>query len=192
MAPVVMAAAMAMKAIGTYQQGQTQKKLYNLQAQQEQIKGEREQLRYQDAANDVMNKLSATNATIAARAAAGGVSYFEGSARMLSAISNKYAGTDFVRAMESGSMAKSLGEAQAGVLRATGAQAAKSATLNAITDFAMMGASVYTMGTTPSAGAGAGAGASAASATPGILDSAFWKNVWGYKLDATSLLKPSR
>jgi hypothetical protein len=154
MAPVVYVAAMAAKAIGTYQQGQTQKKLYNLQAQQEQIKGERDKLRYEDAANDVMNKLNATNATISARAASGGVSYFEGSARMLSAVSNKYAGKDFTRAMESGKMAQSMGEAQAGVLRATGEQAAKSATLSMITDLAMAGASMYTMGTTPTAGPG--------------------------------------
>lgn len=183
MSSVVFAAAATLKAVNTYQQGQTQKKLYSLQAEQASIQGEREKLRYEQAANQVMQKLNATNASIAARSAAGGVSYFEGSARALSEVSNKYAGIDFVRAMESGQMAKSMGEAQAGILRATGEQAAKSATISALTDLAMAGAAVYTMGTTPSAsGSGAGAGASAGASAGAASTSWSWSNFYNFKM----------
>lgn len=164
----------AIKAASQYQQGQTQKKLYNLQAQQAEIAGQRDKLRYGDQAQKVTEQMLAVNAAIAARSSAGGVSAFSGSSALVQRISGTRAGKEWLNSVEAGTMAETMGQAQAGVLRASGKQAAQSATIGAITTLAMAGASAYGMGTTPSPGAAGGV-----ASTTSVPFS--WSNVMNYK-----------
>lgn len=175
MSSVVYAVAIGLKAISTYQTGQMTKKKMYLEAQQEEIKGQRENLIWQQKGNEALEALTATNAAVTARASAGGVSPFSGSAMLVSGINELRGGKSQVRAIESGHMAESLAETQAGILRSTGDYAAQSATISAITTVFAAGAQAYALGSAPTdvTGSTATQTAAASAASPSLMDSLY-------------------
>lgn len=91
----VAVAAAVVGAIGSYQQGVSAKTQYNLQAKQATIEGERRSIQYQQRSNDMLRRLRATNAALAARAYAGGVDPFSGSPDIVRAANETAAGREY-------------------------------------------------------------------------------------------------
>lgn len=88
-------AASVVSAIGSYQQGVAAKTQYNLQAKQATIEGERRAIQYQQRSNDLLRRLRATNAALAARSYAGGVDPFSGSPDIVRAANETAAGREY-------------------------------------------------------------------------------------------------
>ena len=74
------AALTAISTAATIQSGREQAKALETQAEFQSMQSEQEALRYRQEALDVMRDLEATNASVRARAAAGGIVPFSGSA----------------------------------------------------------------------------------------------------------------
>lgn len=145
-APVIYATVAAVSAANQYQQGATQNALYQLRAEQASIEGERKKLQYEDQANRINESLLEVNSAVAARAASGGVRPFSGSSAMVSAMNNTKAGREWLNSVNAGKMALSAGEAEAGVLRASGRAAQQAGTIGALTTVAMAGGTIYAAG----------------------------------------------
>jgi hypothetical protein len=118
-------------AYGTHEAGQAQKQQYNMQARMATIRGEREAIQNQQKANMIRNRLQRTNATLAARAYAGGVDPFSGSPDVIRALNETDAGREYSNAMADARAALSGGLLQAQLYRSAGKQAARQANFNA-------------------------------------------------------------
>jgi len=148
---VAAAAFQAVSAISSYQQGRAAEANYKFQAETERIKaqissaeGERKFIQYQQRANDVLRRRNATNATLAARAFAGGVDAFSGSPDIVAAMNNTAAGRDYAILLQDADAALRAGELQARLydvsasgMVAAGAQAKRTGTFNAIAKLGM-------------------------------------------------------
>lgn len=140
--PAIAAAAPALKAvgavlsvvsaIGSYQQGQAQRSQYRLQAQMSTLEGERKQIQYQQRANDVLRRRNATNATLAARASAGGIDPFSGSPDIVAAANNTSAGREYSRLLMDADAAMRGGVLQAQIYEQAGQMAARSGAFSAV------------------------------------------------------------
>jgi len=147
---VAAAAFQAVSAISSYQQGRAAESNYKFQAESERIKaqiasteGERKFIQYQQRANDVLRRRNATNATVAARAFAGGVDAFSGSPDIIAAMNNTAAGRDYAILLQDADAALRAGELQARLydvsaagMDAAGRQAKRKGTFDA---FAKLG-----------------------------------------------------
>lgn len=125
----------AVSAYSSYEQGQAQKRQYNLQAKQTTIEGERRALQYEQRANDLLRRRRATNATLAARAAAGGVDPFSGSPDILRAANDTAMGRDYVVLLNDADAALRGGAFQSSLYESAGATAARAGTFSAATKF---------------------------------------------------------
>jgi hypothetical protein len=125
----------AVSAYSSYEQGQAQKRQYNLQAKQSTIEGERRALQYEQRANDLLRRRRATNATLAARAAAGGVDPFSGSPDILRAANDTAMGRDYVVLLNDADAALRGGAFQSSLYESAGATAARAGTFSAATKF---------------------------------------------------------
>jgi hypothetical protein len=149
---IVAITAAIVSAYGTYQGGSIQKQQYNMQARMATIKGEREAIQNQQKANQIRSRLQRTNATLAARAYAGGIDPFSGSPDVVRAMNETDAGREYSNAMADARAAMQNGILQAQLYRQAGAQAKRAATFDAVGKLGMAAA----MAAGPSAG-GAGA-----------------------------------
>jgi hypothetical protein len=131
-APYIAVGSGALSAISTIQAGQQQKKMYDLQAKQAQLKGQRDALQYEQQANQVLERLLQNNASAAARGFAGGVSGFSGSAKLIQERSERVAGRDVEIMQEGAKSAQSFGEIQANMLLQAGSQAVRGSYFDAI------------------------------------------------------------
>lgn len=104
-----MAAAIAMMAVsaaGSIKQGEDQRTMYNLQAEQTRIQGERQAIQYEFQANQVLRKVNATNAAVVARGYAGGVQGFSGSSALIQAVNETRGGREFQFALDNAGAAR--------------------------------------------------------------------------------------
>lgn len=104
-----MAAAIAMMAVsaaGSIKQGEDQRTMYNLQAEQTRIQGERQAIQYEFQANQVLRKVNATNAAVVARGYSGGVQGFSGSSALIQAVNETRGGREFKFALDNASAAR--------------------------------------------------------------------------------------
>jgi hypothetical protein len=115
-APYVAVGSGVLSAVGSIRQGQQQKSMYQLQAQQAQLKASRDALQYEQQANSVLDRLLQNNATAAAKGFAGGVSGFSGSAKLIQERSTQKAGKDLGVLQEGAKSAMSFGEIQSNML----------------------------------------------------------------------------
>lgn len=129
---VVAAAASAVSALGSIQQGKAEKRSFNLQAKQADVKSRREALQYEQQANLVFERMLKDNATASARGFSGGVSGFTGSAGLVQQRSEKVAGRDVAILQEGSKSAISFGEIQSNMLKEAGSQAMRGAYFDAI------------------------------------------------------------
>jgi len=130
--PYLSVASSVLGAFGAIRQGQQQAEMYELQGKQAQLKAGREQLQYEQQANQSMNRLLQTNATAAARGFAGGVSGFSGSAALVQTTNAKRAGKEIGVLQESGKAAKSFGDIQASMFEEAADNAITSSYFDAI------------------------------------------------------------
>ena len=126
-----------LSAIGSIQQGRQQKELYELQAQQVDLKARRDALQYEQAALQTYRKLQETNANAAARGFAGGVNGFSGSAKLIQEVNEKQAGRDISILEDNKRAVLSFGEIQAQMLTEAGDQAVRGSYFDAISKLGM-------------------------------------------------------
>lgn len=147
-------AAMVIGAYGQYEQGQTQQKIYgaqaeqaqiqsNFQAQQADMQGRTEAIRARQEGLKTLNNINRTISTVRARAGAGAIDPFSGSAGSLQTYALREGYTEFDISQENAKLASSSagfqaniyrysGQANANILRASGSAAAQAGTYQAI------------------------------------------------------------
>jgi hypothetical protein len=130
-----------MSAYGSYQQGQAAKQQYGLQAKMATLEGERKQIQYQQRGNDTLRRRNATNAAIAARAAAGGINPFSGSPDVVRAATDTAAGREYSMLLADADAAFRAGRLQAKIYESAGEQAARKGTFDALAKLGMAAAS---------------------------------------------------
>jgi hypothetical protein len=134
---IVAITAAVLSAYGTYQGGVAQKQQYNMQARMATLKGERDAIQNEQKANLIRSRLQRTNATLAARAYAGGIDPFSGSPDVVRAMNETDAGREFSVTMADARAAMQNGLLQAQLYRSAGAQAKRAATFDAVGKLAM-------------------------------------------------------
>lgn len=172
-------AAMLVAAYGQYQQGQTQEKIYGAQAQQaeqqaafqaEQVamQGRSEAIRARGEGLKTLTNINRTISTVRARAGAGAIDPFGGSAGSLQTYALREGYTEFNLSQENAKLAQSSaafqaniykyqGQTSAGIMRASGSAAAQAGTYQAIGTIGQAGAMYSLYGTkTPTAELGGG------------------------------------
>lgn len=127
-------------ALQSIQQGRAQKTAYELQAQQTQLKAERDALQYEQASLDTYRKLSITNANAAARGFAGGVDGFSGSAKLVQQVNETRAGRDISILEQNKEFGLSFGDIQANILKDAGDQAVRGSYFDAASK---LGTAIY-------------------------------------------------
>jgi len=147
-------AAMLVSAYGQYEQGKTQQKIYNaqaeqaniqagFQAQQAEMQGRTEAMRARQEGVKTLVNINRTLSTVRARAGAGAIDPFSGSAGSLQTYALREGYTDFDLSQENAKLASSSagfqanvyrysGSANADILRASGAAAKQAGLYQAI------------------------------------------------------------
>lgn len=125
-------AAAVVGAVGSYQQGVAAKTQYNLQAKQATVDGERRSIQYQQRSNDILRRLQATNAALAARAYAGGVDPFSGSPDIVRAANETAAGREYSTLLADADAALRGGRLQAELYQQAGKTAYQQGMFNAV------------------------------------------------------------
>jgi hypothetical protein len=152
-------AAAGLSAVNQYQTGKFQKTMYNLQAQQEELKGRADALRFNQQALAILETQRRTTAALVARSASAGVDPFTGSPMDVDRWNAYQAGEEYNILDENADIAIAGGLARSQSLQAAGDQALRSAKIGALTTLAM-GAYSYSQLSTPGgAGIGGGKGA---------------------------------
>jgi hypothetical protein len=125
-------AAAVIGAVGQYQAGKSQEKIYQAQAQQEEIKGRTEAIRAREEGVRTLTSIQRTMATINARGAAGAIDPFSGSAGSLQSYALREGYTEFDISQENAKLAAASAGFQANIYRASGAAAKQAGLFQAI------------------------------------------------------------
>jgi hypothetical protein len=112
MAEVALAMAVV-SAIGSIQGGKAQRSNYEVQAAQTRVASEREAIKYEFQANQILQRVNNANASVVARSFAGGTQGFEGSAALIQAVNNTKGGKEFMFALGSSDSVRRNGLIQA-------------------------------------------------------------------------------
>lgn len=139
MQAVAIAATIA-SAIGSYQQGVSEKSRYNLQAKIATVEGERKAVQYQQRSNDILRRLKSTNSALAARAYAGGVDPFSGSPDIVRAANETSAGREYSILLADSAAALRGGEIQSQIYQQAGKTAYQQGIFNAAAKLGMAAA----------------------------------------------------
>lgn len=142
--------------IKSIQQGKEQEKTYQMQAAQTQIQSRGEAVKYEQQANGVLRRSLEAQAASRARAAAGGVDPFSGSAMFNQILSAKDGGEEFNLSRENAKLVALGGEAQATQLRAAGRNARSQGLIAGMTSFATAGFGYSQLGAASAANTAAG------------------------------------
>lgn len=137
MAHIAFAVAAGIQALGALQQGRFAKAKYGIDAQFAELKGRQNALNYGDQALKVMGTQREMMGSISARATAGGVNPFTGSALTVAQWNAFKSGEEYNRGIENADMAIAGGLAQSQALKAAGDQAMKTAYVSALSSVAM-------------------------------------------------------
>jgi len=129
----------AVSSIATMSAGAAQADAYKLQATNALIQSRQQALEYQKQGVQVMNKMLETNATINARAAAGGIDPFSGSAGRLSEYAFSRGADEYNLAKENAASAILQGQANSEAYLSAAESASSSGIISGITGL-MMGA----------------------------------------------------
>jgi hypothetical protein len=140
-----------LQAVSSIQQGKYQQSMYNLQAQQAELKGRQDALKYSNQALQALEQQRRLSSAIVAKGAAGGIDPFSGSPMTVDRWNAFKAGEEYNLGMENADMAIAGGLAQSQSLQAAGKQVMKQAYFNAAVSVAM-GAYQYSQAGTPGAG----------------------------------------
>jgi hypothetical protein len=94
MAEVAVAMAVV-SAFGSIQEGKAKQDYYKMQAAQTRVESERKAIQSQFRANQILQRINSTNASVIARGFAGGVQGFDGSSSLIQAVNNTRGGKEF-------------------------------------------------------------------------------------------------
>lgn len=122
----------AVSAIGSIAAGQAQAQAYKMQAMSSLIEGNQRALEFRRQGNQVLNKILETQASVAARGAAGGIDPFSGSAGALSEYALAKGTDEFIFAQENAQMAILSGQANAAGYQSAASSARTMGLLNAV------------------------------------------------------------
>jgi hypothetical protein len=125
-------AAAVIGAVGQYQAGKAQEKIYQAQAQQEEIKGRTEAIRSRAEGVKTLESIQRTLATINARGRAGAIDPMSGSAGSLQSYALREGYTEFDISQENAKLAAASAGFQANIYRASGAAARQAGLYQAI------------------------------------------------------------
>lgn len=145
----VAVAASVVGAYGSYQSGQIAKQQYGLQAKVSTLEGERKQIQYMQRANDIQRRLQSTNATLAAKAYAGGIDPFSGSPNVVRAANETTFGREYMTLLADADAALRAGQLQAQLYEQAGEAAVRKGTFDAIAKLGMAAASYGTLKPSP-------------------------------------------
>lgn len=110
-------------AVGAFASGSQQQAMYDAQAKQAQLRAQAEELKYKQQGVAVLQKTNMTAAAIAARAGAGSVDPFSGSAADLTSYAFGQGFGEFNLTQSNAALAREQGVYQAGIYRMMGQQA---------------------------------------------------------------------
>jgi hypothetical protein len=143
----MVAAAMAtgMQAGTQMQQGRFQESMYNSQATQTRLQGRAQAVRYEQQANAVMKRSLSTQAMARARAFAGGIDPFSGSAQFVQTVSSRDAAQDVSMLKDNADMAVLNAGFQSNLYEQAGRQARSNGLLSAVTTMGLGGLRGYSL-----------------------------------------------
>lgn len=136
-------ASFGLQAINSYQGGRAENAIYQAQARQARTQGRTEALRYTQQGNELLRRSLEAQATARARAAAGGVDPFSGSAAFVQELSEKEAVEDLKVLRDNAGLALAGADTQAEILTQSGRLARRRGLLNAAT---AIGQGIYSYG----------------------------------------------
>lgn len=110
--------------ISSFAAGQQQQAMYDLQAKQAQLRARSDEIKYRQQGVAALDRTLSTAATIAARAGAGSIDPFSGSAAALTTYAFGKGFGEFNLAQESAALAGFQGDVQSDLYRMSGSQAA--------------------------------------------------------------------
>jgi len=129
----VAVASVALQAYSSYSQGQQEKKLYGQQAEQARFQGRVQATQYEQQANRMLRASLETQAMARARAAAGGVDPFSGSAGFVQDLSAKEGLEDFKIMQDNAELSRISGATQGSIYEDAGRYARRRGLLGAAT-----------------------------------------------------------
>lgn len=115
--------------VSSFAAGQQQQAMYDLQAKQAQLRARSDEIKYRQQGIAALDRTLSTAATIAARAGAGSIDPFSGSAAALTTYAFGKGFGEFNLAQESAVLSGLQGELQAGLYTMSGAQAGMAGTV---------------------------------------------------------------
>jgi len=110
--------------VASFAGGQQQQAMYDLQAKQAQLRARSDEIKYRQQGVAALDRTLSTAATIAARAGAGSIDPFSGSAAALTTYAFGKGFGEFNLAQESAALAGFQGDVQSDLYRMSGSQAA--------------------------------------------------------------------
>jgi hypothetical protein len=151
MAEVAVAMAV-ISAFGSIQEGKAKKSYYQVQAAQTRVASEREAIRYQFQANQILQRVNNANASAVARGFSGGTQGFEGSSGLIQAVNNTKGGKEFAFAMGTSDGVRRSGLIQATLYESAGDTAEKAGYFDAAGKLGMAATSYSKIGGKPTTG----------------------------------------
>lgn len=148
---------MAGSVVTTLQAGKAEARGYAAQATMQRMQAKTEELRYKEQGVAVLDNILRTQASITARAAAGGIDPFSGSAKALNQYAMAKGAQELYTTQESGIIALRTGEMRAGVSMTQAKSAMSAARARAFTQVASFAAGQQQLGG-PSGGSFSGQG----------------------------------
>lgn len=132
--------------IQSIQQGREQQKGLEMQAAQAELQSRGEAVKYEKQGNNVLRRSLEAQAASRARAAAGGVDPFSGSAQFIQDLSQKEGMEEFNMSRDNAKLVALGGTAQAAQYRQAGRNARRAGLIAGLTSFASAGTSFSKIG----------------------------------------------
>lgn len=148
MAEVAIAMAVV-SAFGSIQEGKAKNDYYKMQAAQTRVESERKAIQSQFKANQILQRINSTNASVIARGFAGGVQGFDGSSALIQAANNTKGGKEFAFELGTGDAIRRGGLIQATLYESAGKTAERAGYFDAAGKLGMAAASYGKMGGAP-------------------------------------------
>lgn len=140
---IIGAISSGISAVQQMQAGRAQARAYQAQARQEELKGRRDALAYRQQGVEVLRKVRGTISTVTARAAAGGLNPYSGSAQSLRNYAEREGVGEFYLSQENAELAIAIGEVNRDQNLMAAQQARRQGMMSALTT---IGTTAMTMG----------------------------------------------
>jgi hypothetical protein len=136
-------------AYGSIQEGKAKNEYYKMQAAQTRVESERKAIQSEFKANQILQRINSTNASVIARGFAGGVQGFDGSSSLIQAVNNTKGGKEFAFELGTGDAIRRGGLIQATLYESAGKTAKQAGYFDAAGKLSMAAGSASKMGGPP-------------------------------------------